>query len=210
VNDRPPVAGLAHPIRLLDATFPEAERLPRDLVVDFVEEHGGERPSVRISTGGLALGDPLQDMAWEEDGYRYHDALHLTHVVVLGWSPIARAYLSRQRRSNPRLQHVEDSGRAKIIEEAVVALAFEYARGERFLEDAHAVDSSLLRTIASLTGGLEVRSRTASDWERAILRGFEMWRLLRAYGGGSLVLDMHRRLVQFVAPGEGPAGGGTP
>jgi NTP pyrophosphatase (non-canonical NTP hydrolase) len=202
VNERWPAAGSEHPARLLDDDFPEQERLPRDLAVVFTEDRSGDRPAVRIAADGRDLGDPLHDMAWKEDGFRYHDALHLTNVAVLGWSPIARAYLGRQRRSQPGLRHVEDSGRAKIIEEAVVALAFEYARDERFLEGARSVDSSLLRTITAMTSRLEVRVRTAAEWEAAILRGFEMWRLLREHAGGSLVVDMHQRSVRFVPAGS--------
>lgn len=200
VNERWPVAGSEHPARLLDDDFPEQERLPRELTVAFAEDRSGDRPAVRISEQGRDLGDPLHDMAWKEDGFRYHDALHLTNVAMLGWSPIARAYLGRQRRSQPGLRQVEDSGRAKIIEEAVVALAFEYARGERFLDGARSVDSSLLRTITAMTSRLEVRVRTASEWEAALLRGFGMWRLLQEHAGGSLVIDMHRRSVCFVPP----------
>ena len=93
-----------------------------------MEEEGRKR--VRVFADGRQLGDPLWDMSYEEDDYRFHDALHLTYAAMLGWSPIARWYLGRQRLSQPRVREVEDSGRAKVLEEAVAALARSaYQRG---------------------------------------------------------------------------------
>lgn len=203
IHERWPTETPPHPARFLDDDFPDHERLPRQLTVDFVEETVDDRTSVRIYRDGEPLGDPLYDMAWESDDYRYHDAVHLTFVGLLGWSPIARAYLGVQRRSDPRLREIEDAGRAKIIEEAVVALAFEHARNMRFLHGATQVDSSLLRTVQAMTAGLEVRIRTPHDWERALLRAFEMWRALREHRGGSLHVDMHARAVEFSPPAGG-------
>lgn len=203
IHERWPAETPPHPARFLDDDFPEHERLPRQIAVDFMEETADGRTSVRIYRDGKALGDPLSDMAWDSDDYRYHDAVHLTFVAVLGWSPIARAYLGRQRRSDPRLREIEDAGRAKIIEEAVVAIAFEHARNERFLHGATQLDSSLLRTVQAMTAGLEVRIRTTHDWERALLRAFEMWRSLREHRGGTLRIDMHARSVEFRPPAGG-------
>jgi hypothetical protein len=136
-------------------------------------------------------------MAWEEDDYRFHDAFHLTYAAVLGWSPITRAFFGRQRVSNPRMREIEDSGRAKVIEEAIAALAFEYAREQRFLESVQQLDLSFLQTVRNMASRFEVRVRTFRDWEMAILRSFEMWRALREHGGGILHLDLPARGILF-------------
>ena len=163
-----------------------------------MEEEGRKR--VRVFADGRQLGDPLWDMSYEEDDYRFHDALHLTYAAMLGWSPIARWYLGRQRLSQPRVREVEDSGRAKVLEEAVAALTFDYARAQRFLDGVEHLDFSLLQTVVNVTSGLEVRIRTTHEWEVAILRSFAIWRLLREYSGGTLHLDLVARTVEFTPP----------
>ena len=115
----------------------------------------------------------ITDNAYCPDGYRFHDVFHFAYASVLGWSPITRALLQRKRRSRPLLNEVEDGGRAAVIEEGVVALAFEYARRHHFLDGVAALDSQLLRTIKDMTAHLEVRRCTTGDWEQAILQGFE-------------------------------------
>lgn len=196
-RERWPVEGEEEPSRLLDDDFPEAEQLPRNVSVEFHQVTESDRKRVRLISNGKQLGDPLWDMSWEEDDYRFHDAFHLTYAALLGWSPIARWYFGRQRISNPRFREVEDSGRAKVIEEAVAAVIFEYARSQRFLEGVEHVDFALLQTVRNMTSGLEVRVRTFREWEHAIIRSFAMWRSLRTHAGGTLHLDLYSRSVDF-------------
>jgi len=196
-RERWPTDGAVKPSRLLDEDFPEAERLPRRAEVEFRQGVEGDRKRVRLFFEGRQLGDPLWDMSWEEDDYRFHDVFHLSYAALLGWSPIARWLFGCQRRSNPRFREVEDSGRAKVIDEAVAALAFEYARRVQFFSRVRTVDSDVLDTVRSMTSGLEVRVRSAREWETAILQSFDMWRQLRDSEGGRLLIDLERRTVSF-------------
>jgi NTP pyrophosphatase (non-canonical NTP hydrolase) len=198
VGERWPVQGSTQPALLLDDDYDEAERLPRTTSVTFVEAEEEGRPRVRLLWDGNPIGNPISDMAWDPDSYRYHDAFHLTYAAMLGWSPISRFLFSRQR-SRPQFREVEDSGRAKVVEEAVSILAFNYAQKERFLDGVDHVDFSLLRMITDMVSGYEVRIRTVRDWEQAILRSFEMWRLLSANHGGVLQLDMLARTISFAS-----------
>jgi hypothetical protein len=93
---------------------------------------------------------------------------------------------------------VEDGGRARIIEEGVSALAFDYARKHSFLEGVSEIDYGLLRTIESMTSHLEVGDATASDWERAILEGFTVWRQVLANNGGEILVDLDARAISYV------------
>jgi NTP pyrophosphatase (non-canonical NTP hydrolase) len=186
--------------RLLDEDFPPEEQLPRHARVEFIETVEDGRPRVRLLWDGKAVGNPLADMAWMEDEYRYHDAFHLAYAAMLGWSPISRSFFGRQRSSDLRFREIEDSGRAKVIEEAISALAFEYARKERFLDGVDHLDYSLLRMIADMASGYEVRIRTVREWELCILRSFEVWRDLRRHRGGTLELDLVARTVRFAPP----------
>lgn len=201
IRGRWPSDGGTLPLMLLDDDFPEDERLPRRASVRFVEGVEDDKTMVRLyDADGNQLGDRLSDNAYEDDGYRFHDAFHLTYAALLGWSPIARYFFKRRRKSKPKVREVEDAGRAIAIEEAVSAFVFDYARDVRFLEGVKHVDFSLLTTIRRLVSGFEVRERTAHEWEQAILRAYEVWRPLQAHRGGTLHLDLMARTIEFEAP----------
>ena len=205
IRGRWPVAGETLPLLLLDDAFPEPERLPRRALVRFVES---EEPDGKIAVWlydehGRQLGDRLTDNAYVDDGYRFHDAFHLTYAALLGWSPIARKFFDCRRESDPKVREVEDAGRAIAIEEAISAFVFDYARDVHYLEDVEHVDFSLLTTITRLVAGLEVRDRTTHEWERAILRSYEVWRPLREHRAGALRLDLLARSIEFEPPEAG-------
>lgn len=183
----------------LDSALPVAERLPRQMTVRLVEEPGsGERPKVRMTINGEGIGALLGDNAYDPDGYRFHDVFHLAYAAILGWSPNLRAFLKRKRKSRPLLDDVEDGGRARIIEEGVSALAFDYARVHNFLEGINEIDYRLLRTIQSMTSHLEVSQAKAADWERAILEGFAVWRAVLANNGGEILVDLDEQQIRYL------------
>lgn len=183
----------------LDSGFPDAERFPRRMTVRLAEEPGlGERPKVRMAVDGEEIGCLLGDNSYDPDGYRFHDVFHLAYAAILGWSPNLRAFLKRKRKSQPLLDEVEDGGRARIIEEGVSALVFDYARVHSFLEGISEVDYGLLRTIQSMTSHLEVAKATAADWERAILEGFAVWRQVLANKGGKILVDLDARAIRYL------------
>ena len=184
----------------MDSTLPITERLPRQMTVRLVEEPGsGERPKVRMTINGEGIGSLLGDNAYDPDGYRFHDVFHLAYAAILGWSPNLRAFLKRKRKSRPLLDDVEDGGRARIIEEGVSALAFDYARVHNFLEGINEIDYRLLRTIQSMTSHLEVSQATAADWERAILEGFAVWRAVLANNGGEIHVDLDEQQIRYLS-----------
>lgn len=182
---------------LLDEGFPEAEQFPRTFSISFVESTDGKRHQVALFRDGKAFGDSLTDNAHFEDGYRYHDVFHLAYAAVLGWSPVTRKLLGCKRRSSKAVDEVEDGGRATVIEEAVSALAFQYAEKHNMLDAVGRVDSDLLSTIARLTEGFEVGRTSAGEWENAILTGFKVFRLLNRHRGGTVSLDLRARTLLF-------------
>lgn len=176
-----------------DEPFPPNEQLPRVLDVE-IKTNASRK--VECLVDGKALGDSLSDNAYEDDGYRFHDVFHLSYAAVLGWSPIIRSHLQRKRRSNKLVDDVEDGGRAKVIDEAVSAIVYDYARKHSFFEGVTAIDFGLLKTIQSLVSHLEVGRCTHGDWENAILQGYAAWRIIRSGNGGTLHVDLHRRVIQ--------------
>lgn len=201
IRRRWPSDGGTLPLMLLDDGYPEHEQLPRQALVRFVEGEEDGKTVVRLyGAKGNALGDRLTDNAYKDDGYRFHDAFHLTYAALLGWSPISRYFFDVRRDSVAKVREVEDAGRARAIEEAVSAFVFDYAKNVRFLDGVDHVDFSLLATILRLVSGFEVRERTAAEWERAIMRGFDVWRPLYASRGGTLHLDLTARTIDFEPP----------
>ena len=162
--------------KLFDEDFPAEERLPRHFEMLIREEEVEGKMMVRCWLGSEAVGDPLTDNAWEDDGYRFHDVFHLAHMTVLGWSPIMRSLLKRKRRSIKQVDEVEDGARAKVIEEAIAAIAYDYARKHNYLDGVRTLDYPLLKTIHGLVSDREVGGCSLQDWQQAILAGYRVWR----------------------------------
>ena len=158
----------------------------------------GDSGRAVTTVNGAKLGNQLRDNRYEDDGYRYHDIFHLSYASVLGWSPTVRALLCRKRKSAPKVDEVEDGGRAIVIEEGIAGMVFSYAERRNFLEGAEGVNYDLLRTIKDMTSHLEVSHCTEGDWERAITAGFQVWRQVRANGGGHLRADLEQRSIELV------------
>jgi NTP pyrophosphatase (non-canonical NTP hydrolase) len=185
---------------LYDKEFPLSEQLPRTFEVRFTQECVGARMRVRAELDGQPYGQALTDAALVEDWYRFHDVLHLAFATFLAWSPVTRRNVGRKRRSDPLVDEVQDGGRAIVVEEAVAAHAYSYARRHNLLDGVGAVDHSTLRTIRELTAQFEVAGRTSAEWQVAIVEGFRMFRLLLQHGGGTVRGDLFDRTMDFEPP----------
>lgn len=181
--------------KLLDDDFPPSEQLPRQMDV-LIRTDASDQVTMFID--GAEVGDPLRDNRYEDDGYRFHDVFHLSFASMLGWSPTLRALLRRKRKSAPRVDEVEDGGRALVIEEGISAMVFSYAERRNFLDGAEEVDYGLLRTIKEMTEHLEVSCRTEWDWESTILAGYHIWRQIRERNSGHILADLENRRLEFV------------
>jgi hypothetical protein len=181
-----------------DEEYPESEQLPRELKVSVAEEEVGKIARLRLLPEGVLIGDQLTDNAYDDDGYRYHDVMHLAHMAVLGWSPVLRRFLKRKRKSNPTVDDVEDGGRAAILEELIVAFVYANARERRNYDAIKHLDSEMLSTIRRLVSHLEVRKRRTQDWERAILQGYAAFRHLIQNRRAILSIDLRKRELKVV------------
>ncbi|WP_396911353.1 MazG nucleotide pyrophosphohydrolase domain-containing protein [Mycolicibacterium sp.] len=202
--NRPPTPP---PHDLFDEEFPAHEQFPRQIAITFVEtvvdrtDQGADPvPVVRIYRGASAVGDPLDDNSDDNDDYRYHDAMHLAHVAVLGWSPTMRGLLDVKRRSRPDVNRIEDGGRASVIEEGLAAYVFSVAAEHSFFATTDHVPADLIKACQKMTAHLEVSRRNSADWEYAILAGYAMLRALREYHGGTVHADLRTRTLTFTPP----------
>lgn len=192
-----------HP--LFDEGRPSHELFPRALDVTFVEtiEHDRGKepvPVVRIYRGTEPVGDALDDNSDDSDDYRFHDALHLGHMAVLGWSPTMRGLLGVKRASDPDLDRIEDGGRAAVVEEGLTAYVFSTAVDHSLFATSDRVPIDVIKACQNMTGHLEVSRRSAADWEYAILAGYRIFRELQQHRGGTVHIDMHQRSLTFTPP----------
>lgn len=183
-----------------DDGYPDSQQFPRQFEVELREVTVKGKLKIRTLVNGEPMGADLDDNAHDPDGYRFHDVFHLSYVAILGWSPVVRDLLQRKRRSNEETDRVEDGGRAKVVDEGISALIFDYARVHGWLESVPDLDYHLLRTIKGMTALLEVKERSMGEWQTAILLGYAVWRQVVANNGGRIQIDMDRRTMIFVGP----------
>ena len=188
-------------VPLFDSKFPEEERIPRKLRVEFLERERGKQSIVILRCNGLNVGDRLTDNFGAPDGYRYHDVFHFSYAVHLGWSPILRGLLKCKRKSKPEVDESEDGARAGIIEEAVSATVFSRAKEVDYYKGIDGVDYDLLKTIQEFVKGFEVDKVPLWQWEAAILNGYRVFRDLRRHKGGLVTLDLVERKLIYERPG---------
>lgn len=174
-----------------DEPFPTGERFPRRVEVTFNDK--GQR--VQIQVDGNPIGDPLTDNANRDDGYRFHDAFHLAYMTVLGWSPVMRRLLGCKRKSNPRVDEVEDGARARALEEGISIMLFSQSstpdqRAASLFSDRGQIHFWLLEVIKKMTVDLEVRTRSVIEWSSAIAAGFQVFDQFRQNGGGTVLCDL--------------------
>jgi NTP pyrophosphatase (non-canonical NTP hydrolase) len=183
---------------LFDEAFPEREQLPRRIQIRVFESEARGRARMQIHPDGADLGDVLTDNAYKDDGYRFHDVMHLANMAVLGWSPVMRSLFKRKRKSQPTVDEVEDGARAIVLEEAVVAFIYSNAKERRYYENIRHVDSEMLATVKRILTHVEVASRKAKDWERAILMGYAAFRHLLKNGQGVFELHLRKRELLII------------
>ncbi|MEQ8195309.1 MAG: hypothetical protein RIB59_12555 [Rhodospirillales bacterium] len=180
-----------------DIKYDEDEKFPRKLRVVFKQKKRRGHYQSIMQIKGLNFGDKLTDNAYEDDGYRFHDVIHLSFVAILGWSPVIRKLLNLKRKSSRKTDEVEDGARALIIEEAVAFETYNTARDHNFFSGSKIVPDGLLNSIQKITRDLEVNVCTKKRWQHAILEGYKIFRLLRENGGGVVKLDLDRSAIKY-------------
>lgn len=56
-----------------------------------------------------------------------------------------------------------------------------------------------------MTAHVEVKNRTAWEWNKVLLSGFEVWRKLRNHGGGIVRGNLEKGTLEFTLSAEEPA-----
>jgi NTP pyrophosphatase (non-canonical NTP hydrolase) len=180
---------------VFDSGYPATERFPRHMDVELKVVSKKGKEVIQLLVNGEQRGADLTDNAYTPDGYGFHDVIHFAHAAVLGWSPILRKLLGCKRKSNEKVDEVEDGGRAGAIEEGLAAIAFDYARRHQFFDGVSMVDYELLRTLKSAAQHLEVNRCALVDWQTAIIQGYAVWRPIAEARGGKFRVDLDARTI---------------
>jgi len=196
-----------HPTPLHDENYKPAEQFPRQMEVSFVTVGRGRS---RMYYQGRQLGNELTDNAHDDDGYRFHDVMHLANLAKLGWSPVMRGLLGRKRKSDHVADQVEDGARATIVEEAVIKAI--HSEGDRLARlrgpqsaqkpvrlflGPRDITFRFLKFVQNLVSGLEVEANRYWEWEEAIIDGHEIFYRLRCEGQGTVNIDLEKRTIAF-------------
>lgn len=196
------------PTPLHDANREPKEQFPRTFDVSFVRIGAGQS---RMYVSGRPLGDDLTDNAYKDDGYRFHDVIHLALIAHLGWSPVVRGLMKRKRKSkDDRVDEVEDGGRAKVVEELVIkAIHSEgdkqakaegrciVGRPTRLFPQRSLITFRMLKTLRMYVEDLEASKNAYWEWEDAIFHGCEMFFLLCEEKQGTIHVDLNKRQLTF-------------
>lgn len=191
------------PTPLHDQPYPERERFPRIFDIAFISVTAGKS---RMYLDGRHLGDDLKDNAPDDDGYRFHDVFHLANAVHLGWSPVLRKLMKRKRKSDEKVDDVQDGQRAQIVEELVVKAI--HSEGERLAggdgsgEVRHFADPSqisfrFLKQLHEYVLDLEVWKNQHWEWVNAIYDGAFAYYHLYVAHQGTVSINLLTRTMTF-------------
>lgn len=206
---------------ILDSGYPMTERFPRRLLLKFQESRGSGRPAVSMTlvdvdpnaypagpvergSGktcgfrvGAQLGDVVTDNSSVKDDYRFHDAIHLGFMAVMGWSPNLRSLLRLKRKSDPQIDENEDGARAVFAEEGLAALLAKRAEDASWYANPRLVPDEAVEMMTTVLEDLEVSRMPAWLWRRAISQGFGVFRSLAAGHGGYVLADLDQRSLTY-------------
>ena len=204
-----------------DENFPPTEQIPRLLHLRFQERTVNGHAAVTMTLLGATpnafphgpvprgsdkfqgfkvesiLGNEVTDNSRRIDAYRYHDAVHLGFLAVLGWSPNIRSLLQVKRKSDSVIDETEDGARAIFAEEGIAAILAKQATISRQFEAPNLVPEQLLDLIALVVEDLEVSVLPYRLWRAAISQGFTVMRQLSESGGGYVLADLDARTLQY-------------
>jgi NTP pyrophosphatase (non-canonical NTP hydrolase) len=179
-----------------DRTFPAEEQLPRQFQIEITQRPNGRS---YLRWNGVFIGDPLSDNIADPDGYRFHDVFHFANAAILHWSPTFRALIKHKRKSNPKVDEAQDSGRAIVVDEGLLAFIFAQAKSLNFFEGQTSISFDLLKSVRNFVQGYEVEQCPLKLWEDAILQGYAVFRQMRQYNGGIVIGNRNERTLRFKA-----------
>lgn len=178
-----------------DAKFKDDdERLPDQFIIEIIERSNGK---IYLKWNGVFIGDPLTDNIESEDGYRFHDVLHMAHAAILHWSPTFRSLIRHKRKSDPKYDEIQDGGRAIVIEEGLTAWIFSRAKQVEMFKGKDRIPYDILKTVKQFVVGYEVETCPMSLWEKAIIEGYKIFRKIKVKKKGFIIGNRIHRTISY-------------
>ena len=146
---------------------------------------------------GAHLGNLVTDNSRRPDGYRYHDAIHIAFMAILGWSPTTRKLLGLKRRSKANTDRDEDGARAQFTEEGLSAILSRLAQKRLNFAGENNIDGAVIDIAKATVADTEIAAFPGWLWRRAIHRGFSAMEELKANKGGYLIADLDARTLNY-------------
>jgi hypothetical protein len=191
-------------IDMYESGLPDEVRLDKVVTVGFREcepvwglDHYIPMLQWYYAKSGEQLGDPLTDQSYRTDNpYRYHDMLHWGFYATMGWSPVLRTLMGKQRLFKHGFAggDVEDRGKARIIEEAVM---YEIWNKMDFESKTHRVTSQDIATYKAITSEYEIKDQPVEAWFAAINLGVEATFSAISFGEAEFTADMNKKTITF-------------
>lgn len=159
-------------------------------------ERGWKKGKIVHENGAYKIGDDLNDNTRKDDGFRYHDVIHMTFAAYIGWSPFLRRQLGVQRLDGDE-EEWEDNARARFSEEGVVAAVWAMAKSRNDFKSPQSVNEETLEFVDALTDGFEASAVPAWLWRQAISKACTNAKLLKENEGGFITLNTKDRTAVF-------------
>lgn len=185
---------------IYDSDYPVEEQFPREFEILFkiINEDGNEKVRIINKENSKQLGNDITDNSHQDDGYRFHDIFHFGYVAFLGWSPVVRKLMELKRRSDNKIDEIEDGARAIITEELISLYIYNYGLDHQLFKYSSSVDTEVLKTITKLVSGIEVKNCTQKQWELAIINSYKVYDELRTNGGGRVLVSIKNRKLIYL------------
>lgn len=194
------------------------KKIPPVFEVHFEEFQKQAVPHVRLFIDGVQLGDDLNDNIKGDDGFRYHDAFHLSYLAHTGHSTVIAALLDERKAiqksnlviRNPDCIIVTDKGerfefngqhrfhdKRKKFEEYAALLVMGERQSQLFFDKNGVAKKELYDNLAMFERTLNIRVTSRKKWEAIVREAHENVDHLILNKGGILVCDQTIKKVTY-------------
>lgn len=153
---------------------------------------GKPLPVVTIQYQDRQLGDPLDDNAYEPDGYRYHDIFHMgVYAATGGRSPVMQLFLNNKTDTNPEHWQLR-------LEEALSILSFNEAKRLNFYQTKKPT-GYLVNLLESMSQGSHT-ALSSTQWRKTLKNIYGVFVQLYENRGGTVIVEPEHKTIHYIAP----------
>ena len=153
------------------------------LIAEFIEVEKYPKTNwsqIQLYINDNKCGDRLNDNSNIDDGYRYHDVIHLSNAAILGWSPVTRWLLGYKNNGSVNVN----------LEESISAMSF------NIYEHNGYITSFVLDSFQNMTRRQYIPRRY---WFKESLEtGICLLKELHKKGGGKVTVDLNKHTIRRI------------